>query len=347
LNVGFQLSFLAVLSIVIFHPFIHSFFYFKNKILDSSWSLVAVSIAAQVGTLPLTLYYFNQFPNYFILTNLIAIPLATVILYLAVVLLIVSPLSFVSIWIGKITDGLLLLLNLGLGWIENIPFSRISSIQFSLLQSVLLVGGIVLVSIFLFTKRHKVLQLSMLVLASVFVLNFINKFSVCRNELVVFNVPKRSVLCLKINGEANFFHCDTCSVDLVKDCNFYIGGYISKSTFRGKYQILNLNHNISNLNMRIAKSRGLATIATDNYLIAFPYCDSVKYIQNDYKLNVDLLVINRNFTSNILDLIQPSMAIIDGSLPLKQHKAVLAMLASHNIKSYVLNANGAYTTILK
>ena len=68
LNLGFQLSYSAVLGIVLLQPPIYRIFTIKSKILDKIWTIIAVSIAAQIGTLPITLYYFHQFPNYFFLS---------------------------------------------------------------------------------------------------------------------------------------------------------------------------------------------------------------------------------------------------------------------------------------
>ncbi len=73
-SVGFQLSYIAVLSIVYLQPKIENIFIIRNKILFKIWLLISVSIAAQIGTAPIALYYFHIFPNWFILTNLIVIP---------------------------------------------------------------------------------------------------------------------------------------------------------------------------------------------------------------------------------------------------------------------------------
>ena len=69
-DVGFQLSYAAVLSIVIFQRPIYNIFYCKNKLLDHVWKLNAVTLAAQLLTTPLSIYHFHQFPCYFFLTNL-------------------------------------------------------------------------------------------------------------------------------------------------------------------------------------------------------------------------------------------------------------------------------------
>ena len=64
-----------------FHAPIYNLFYIKNKILDFFWKLNAVTIAAQILTLPLSIYHFHQFPVYFLLTNFIAVPLSSIILF--------------------------------------------------------------------------------------------------------------------------------------------------------------------------------------------------------------------------------------------------------------------------
>ena len=90
-DVGFQLSYIAVLSIVIFYKPVYDLLFVKNKILNRVWQLAAVSIAAQVLTTPLSLYYFHQFPVYFLLGNLVVVPVSTVVLIGTLILVVVSP----------------------------------------------------------------------------------------------------------------------------------------------------------------------------------------------------------------------------------------------------------------
>ncbi len=101
-NVGFQLSFVAVLSIVVFHPIIYNIINFKNRILDYTWSLMAVSAAAQILTLPISLFNFGQFPLVFLLTNLFAIPLSTIVLYLSIATVALSPINPIGLILAKL-----------------------------------------------------------------------------------------------------------------------------------------------------------------------------------------------------------------------------------------------------
>ncbi|MGI4867490.1 MAG: ComEC/Rec2 family competence protein [Janthinobacterium lividum] len=132
-DVGFQLSFLAVLSIVYIQPRIVRWFDVRNYLLDKqrswhntpvryfwrasawladkAWQLTALSVAAQIATFPLGLYYFHQFPFNFPLSNLIAVPLSSMAVYVGVVLLLVK---------GLVASIGLLLPAVG-GWLDWLP----------------------------------------------------------------------------------------------------------------------------------------------------------------------------------------------------------------------------------
>lgn len=140
-DVGFQLSYSAVIGIVYFQPKISPLLTVSNKALKWLWDLTSVSLAAQIGTLPLSLYYFNQFPNYFLLTNYIAIPLSTFIIYAAVAYLGVSFIPHLNEAVGWLLDWLLFALNSSIALIHNLPGS-VSQVYAGPLQLALM--GVVL-----------------------------------------------------------------------------------------------------------------------------------------------------------------------------------------------------------
>ena len=151
-DVGFQLSFSAVVSIVFFQPKISRWFYVKNRILRWSWELMAVSLAAQIGTAPFSLYYFHQFPNYFLLTNFVAIPLATLIIYTAVTLFVFSAVPYVGSIVAFILHLLLKALNISIDFIHQLPHAlTISSISFA--QLILLYACVVLFVAYWYTRK--------------------------------------------------------------------------------------------------------------------------------------------------------------------------------------------------
>jgi competence protein ComEC len=108
LNAGFQLSYVAVMGIVAVEPQIYHLWSPKWWITDWIWKVVAVSIAAQLATFPLAFYYFHQFANYFLLTNLVAIPISSFVIYSGIAVLLTSPFHFLSTLLAKVMAGLLI-----------------------------------------------------------------------------------------------------------------------------------------------------------------------------------------------------------------------------------------------
>lgn len=124
-SVGFRLSFAATLSIIIFQPIIYKLFIPKNIAEKYVWSSLSLSLCCQLGTLPLTLYYFGSFPTYFLLANLITIPLSalTIVSVLATIL-------FQNTFMSGITVYALEFFSTGLVWvvntIESLPYSTLN-----------------------------------------------------------------------------------------------------------------------------------------------------------------------------------------------------------------------------
>lgn len=130
-SIGFWMSCLAVWSILAFKP----------------TNLVTMSLIAQLGTLPLCLHTFGQISNYFLPTSLIAIPLATIIMWTAVLYFAVCWLPLTSLIMGKALAGMAWLLNHSVGFIESLPGStteiRISTIEMGCLYSAIVFGAMV------------------------------------------------------------------------------------------------------------------------------------------------------------------------------------------------------------
>jgi len=141
-DVGFQLSFMAVLAILTITPLIYTFL--PNGLLwRHSWlrwicRLVAVSLSAQIGTAPLVAYYFGCLPTYFLLTNFIAIPCATLILYTAVAFFLMAEVPHISAFLIKIVSWLSGGMNTALEWIAALPGASIEGINISALQVAML-----------------------------------------------------------------------------------------------------------------------------------------------------------------------------------------------------------------
>jgi competence protein ComEC len=137
-DVGFQLSYTAVLSIVLFMKPVYKCFYFKNKLLNHIWQLNAITLSAQVLTLPIILYYFHQFPNLFLFTNFIAVPLSGFILYGELLLLVIYKIPFVNLYTGKTVSFLITQMNGVIERTDRLPYSVTDNIRMGLAQTIML-----------------------------------------------------------------------------------------------------------------------------------------------------------------------------------------------------------------
>src|SRR5690606_20775265 len=98
-QVGFQLSYLAVFFIVWLQPIFYKVGYSKYSIVRKSWTILSVTLSAQIGVLPLTLYYFHQFPGLFLLTNIVILPFLTILMCGGIIIVILSSLDLLPDWL--------------------------------------------------------------------------------------------------------------------------------------------------------------------------------------------------------------------------------------------------------
>lgn len=155
-DVGFQLSFTAVLAILLIHPKLYPLCPVTHPVLKRVWGLTSLSIAAQIGTAPLVAFYFSRFSNYFLLSNLWAVPLVSLILYATVLFGLLLPFPAAQSLLASLTGGMVRLLNQGLQYIEQLPCASCEHICISASEVLLLYLG--LLSIGYCRKRRTVLS---------------------------------------------------------------------------------------------------------------------------------------------------------------------------------------------
>lgn len=195
IDVGFQLSYCAVISIVIFYPFIYGFLDFKGWLPDQLWSLIAVTIAAQILTTPVSLFYFHQFPNLFLISNLIMIPLSTLIMYFVMILMPLSCINWLATIMGKILNFLVWLLNKVVLTIEHLPFALTKGVYITWLDVGLLYMLVCTITLYFIKKRafYFILALSSIafLLLHVSLATYQNSI---RKEIVMYNVAKNIII---------------------------------------------------------------------------------------------------------------------------------------------------------
>ena len=201
-DVGFQLSYLALFFILWLHPLLSRLLEPKNKILKYIWEILSVSFAAQIGTLPLSLYYFHQFPGLFFITNLVIIPLTGFIMGLGVVVIVLAFVDLCPYFLSKTLEWSLFVIDKIIHTIasfeqfifKDIPFTMVFMLSFYA----------VIITVILWFKKPLPQRL-IAVLLSVIGLQIAivcNKWTTeHQQEWIVFN-SKKTTLITERNGKA-------------------------------------------------------------------------------------------------------------------------------------------------
>jgi competence protein ComEC len=164
MDMGFQLSYLAVVGIVLLYKPIYERIVFTNWLLDKVWSLISVSIAAQLITTPLSLFYFHQFPNYFLLANIFVVPLSNLIIYDGILTLILSGIPFLSMILAKLLAWSVTFLNGSIHFIGSLPGSVTHGLFLRLHEMMFLYGILLMICFYIVYKQKKWFYLFLLML---------------------------------------------------------------------------------------------------------------------------------------------------------------------------------------
>lgn len=208
-DVGFQLSYAAVLSIVLFMKPIYHWLSFNNKLLDKAWQLNAVTLSAQILTLPLCMYHFHQAPNLFLITNFVAVPLSSLILFGEILLIAVSFIQPIAAFTGTLFSYLLKWMNGFITWADHFTFAVTEGIQHHPLQTILLYAFIAATGIWLLQKNTKALKWSVGFLAAFFLLQSFSLYQTTRQKkLIVYNLSQHTAIDFML-GSQYLFKGDT------------------------------------------------------------------------------------------------------------------------------------------
>ncbi|NHM05828.1 ComEC family competence protein [Flavobacterium sp. CYK-4] len=194
-DVGFQLSYLALFFILWLQPLLSQIWHPENKIVNYFWQILTVSFAAQIGTLPLSLYYFHQFPGLFFITNMAVIPLLSIIMGLGVLLMAIAALGWVPNLLVRLVENLIWILNKIISSIasaeqlvwKDIPFNTLMTISSYLL----------IIAIALVVKKFSFKTMAMVLVAILFFQGsyFSSRWhSQAHDQWIVFNLRKKTLI---------------------------------------------------------------------------------------------------------------------------------------------------------
>jgi competence protein ComEC len=194
-DTGFQLSYLAVLGILIIYQPLLSILNPKYVLVRKIWELTCVSLSAQVAVFPLSLLYFHQFPNYFILTNILVVPLLTVVICLGIILLLTYWIPVLSNIIAWGLQKSLLLMNAIVSGTSQLPFSVSRGFSISPFEALILFLFIILLVVFFSSRKKYFLISGLSVLVIFFTIRVSEKVIHSHHQiLAVYNIPGKSAI---------------------------------------------------------------------------------------------------------------------------------------------------------
>ncbi|MBO7133843.1 MAG: ComEC family competence protein [Bacteroidales bacterium] len=350
-NIGFQLSYSAVIGIIVLQPKLYSIFEVKNKVLDWIWSLTTVSVAAQLATAPLCLHYFHQFSNYFLLTNYVMIPISTVAIWVCFIFFAVSWIPYVSSAVAYCLSWLAKAMNFACLTIEGLPFSTTQDIYINTPQMLLLFAIIIMfATFFFFTKRYRHLLLATIfciVYAGIGLWQSLEAKS--QKSLIVYNIGKATAINL-IDGTDNIMFANLDSIQPEKIEFTAKNNWLKKGLDREKY-----------INLSSGKDKLLSTITTiDNRKVFFKnkfinYDGLRLYVLDDNfmpfgsegvnKINVDYVVLAESPQVSLEDVTKYfnfKEIIVSSSNSISRCEAWDAESKALNIAMHDVRADGAF-----
>ncbi len=212
-ELGFQLSYLAIIGILVFQKPIYHLIYIPYKWLDKIWELAAVSIAAQLLTFPICIYYFHQFPNFFLITNLLAVPLSSIILILEILIMLFAWAPMLPIYLGKLTSMLIQWMNAIVRWLNASEWAVWEGISISWLATVLLYAWLMATAYWLLLQQQKLFKLALFFLLALCLSNAYQQWLIATQERFIgYQIPKQFAIDF-IAGNKVYGFSDTADIN--------------------------------------------------------------------------------------------------------------------------------------
>ncbi|MEO6454379.1 MAG: ComEC/Rec2 family competence protein [Ginsengibacter sp.] len=281
-DVGFQLSYLALLGIVILQKPIYHLLFVKNWLLNKIWQLTAVSLAAQIFTFPVCLYYFHQFPTIFLFTNLLTVPLSTIILFVEIFLIAFAWIPLLAFWIGKLTWWLIWIMNKIILFFNDLPYALWDRIPATLTSTLLLYAIVCGIIFWLLNKSKTALTISLFLLFTFTFLNAFNKWNIVRQQkVIVYNVPQHQAIDF-VRGNSYKF---------IGDSILFIDGMLQNFHIKPGRIALQLHESDSNLAGLSLQGNYFYNFLSRSF---FLLDTSIAFQPGLKKINVDVIIISKN-----------------------------------------------------
>ena len=320
--IGFQMSYLAVLGIVSVQPLIYKLWQPRYYIPHKFWQIFTVTLAAQIGVVPISLFYFHQFPGLFFISNLVVIPFLGIILGFGLLIIALALLNVLPHILVLAYSFIIDSLNDFIAWIAQFEAFLFRDIPFSLTH--VLFSYLIIVALIQFFKHpnFKWLMVSLIGIISFQGCYFYNKFKTRNDVLIVFNKSRYSLLGQIQNNRINVYHnLDSASFssdNILK--NYKVGESIREITSDSLHSVF------------MHKNKTLLIIDSMSVYKGLSFQPNYILLRNSPRLNLN----------RVIDSLKPQKIIADASNYKSYLKRWKATCEAKKIPFHQTNEKGAF-----
>jgi len=335
---SFQFSYLALTSILYFHPKLSSCWVPKNGILRFVWNLAVLALAAQILVFPITIYYFHKFPLYFALSGIIAVPFAGIILWISVIIFMFESLiPCVNSILGPLLNFALSSFLKLILLIQELPFCSLDGILINYRQMIIIYAFLITAMIW-FTFKIKRLIFLVLLLSIVFVSSSsLNKlYYINQKELVVYDAKGGIVMDI-FHGLQGYTYIDSIvsptSIEFATT-NYRLNHRINKMTYLDSIEYEDKN---------IMYHKGYISLLEQKILLL----DKNTPIPHSEIIEVDFLVIGQVSEQKLAlanKRIIAQQVILSNAIPFWKKESFIEILNHPNV--HVIQNKGAFIAAL-
>lgn len=292
-DVGFQLSYLAVLGIITIQYKLYKIITFRNFLADKIWQLTTVSMAAQIGVLPLSLYYFHQFPGLFFLSNIVIIPFLGIVLMAGIVVIFLAIFQIAPQILADTYGFIISLMNGFVTWISNqeaFLFKDISLSFWLLLASYGIIFFGIRFLMDLNAKKAMYFLASCVIFQSIFLFEKAQKYQ--KNEWIVFHKTRQTVFGFRDKNKVEFLY----NIDSIQSINSITNSYKIGENVQESFAKLNSN-------IYFYKNNPILIIDTLGIYHLNNLKNPIIVLQNSPKINLERMI----------KKVQPTQIIADGT----------------------------------
>ena len=342
LNVGFLLSYCAVIGIVVIQKPLYRLVFSRSKLVDKIWELTSVTLSAQIATAPLSIYYFHQFPTYFWLSNLFMGPISTIVIMGGMVMLLIFFIPYINIGVAFCVKWLIYVMNFIVTSVENMPFSILKGLYINSLEFTCLIIALLLLMIVIEHKKKK-LFFAMLSILLIFSVSQLTRAMKQRHQmsLTVYSMNKNTAIDF-VCGSEHVLLCDTMVINnpsiagfsiennLVKEGVFADGTFVSTDNpyFENPYFEKRVN-----LITFGGKTIGVFD-EKSTFGVKLPFRPHLDYFIVQGRRNLDL---ERLLNCYVVDLL-----ILDGSIPDYLNDKIIKKAEELGQEYYDVKTSGAF-----